>query len=141
LLESSIGYTNRKYPTLIFRGSGEKEVAIGYLDSEGVIYKLRWDQGIPVGRVSEDHHLFRNTRFDEREVGKFSPTGKVTSSGLLEGGDIGWVEEDGTVVCAGLIFGEEEVGRVEGNNRIAGGAALLLIFLVDEVEETNRANR
>jgi hypothetical protein len=33
------------------------------------------------------------------------------------------------------------VGRVEGPAHIAAGAALLLLFLVDEQEETNRLNR
>lgn len=94
-----------------------------------------------VGRVSPDQHIFRDTRYDERELGSFTDSGLVHSHGLFEGGELGWVEKDGVVIQAGLIFGEEEIGRVEGNALNAAGAALLLLFFADEQEETNRANR
>jgi hypothetical protein len=127
--------------TTIYRKSIDGERAIGYVDAAGIIYKLRWDEGIRVGRVTPDRRVFRDTRYDERELGLFTEDGVVHSHGLFEGGEIGWIDPDGTVVQAGLIFGEEEVGRVEGNAQAAAGAALLLLFLVDEQEETNRANR
>ena len=127
--------------TTIYRKSSAGEHAVGYIDETGIIYKLRWDQGIRVGRVSANRRIFRDTRYDERELGSFTEDGLVHSHGLFEGGELGWVEPDGVVIQAGLIFGEEEVGRVEGNAQAAAGAALLLLFLPDEQEETNLANR
>ncbi len=38
-------------------------------------------------------------------------------------------------------LGEVEVGRIAGDAKVAAGAALLLLFLVDEQEESNRTNR
>lgn len=127
--------------SLIFRKTETGESLIGYVDADGTIYRLRWDQGIEAGRVSAEGVIFRKTRYDERELGSVNTHGVVHSLGLLEGGELGWVDPDGTVVQAGLIFGEEEVGRVEGDAKDAAGAALLLIFLVDEQEENLRANR
>ena len=126
---------------MIYRKSGESERAVGFIDPEGVIYKLRWDEGIRVGHKTEDRRVLRDTRYNERELGTYTAEGIVHSHGLFEGGELGWVEADGSVVQAGLIFGEEEVGRVEGTDRAAAGAALLLLFLPEEQEETNRANR
>jgi hypothetical protein len=126
--------------TRIFRKHGDSEVEVGFVVTDGGIYKVRWGEGVRVGRI-EENRVFRSTRFDERELGTFSLDGTIHSHGLFEGGAIGWVEADGTVTQAGLIFGEEEVGRVEGEVREAAGAALLLLFLVDEQEETRRANR
>ena len=51
------------------------------------------------------------------------PAGQIRSHGLFEGGELGWVEADGVVVQAGLILGEEEVGRVEGPDQGAAAAA------------------
>ena len=126
---------------MIYRKSDDTERAVGFIDAEGIIYKLRWDEGIRVGHNTEDRRVLRDTRYDERELGSYTAEGIVHSHGLFEGGELGWVEADGTVVQAGLIFGEEEVGRVEGDARAAAGAALLLLFLPEEQEETNRANR
>jgi hypothetical protein len=127
--------------TSIFRKGSDGERAIGYIDQAGIIYKLRWDEGIRVGRVSSDRRIFRNTRYDERELGYYTEDGVIHSHGLFEGGELGWVDADGVVVQAGMIFGEEEIGRVEGPAQTAAGAALLLLFFVDEQEETNRSNR
>lgn len=138
---SSNDYANNTARTTIYRKSGDTERAIGFVDAEGIIYMLRWDEGIRVGRKTEDRRILRDTRYDERELGSYTAEGIVHSHGLFEGGELGWVELDGSVVQAGLIFGEEEVGRVEGNDRGAAGAALLLLFLPDEQEETNLANR
>lgn len=139
--EISTGYTKDIERTLIYRNTGNSEIALGYVDTAGVIFRLRWDQSLAVGRVTGDRKVLRYTRYDERELGLFTERGSVFSLGLLEGGALGWVEDDGVVIRAGLIFGEEEVGRVEGNDKVAAGAALLLLFLVDEFEETNRSNR
>jgi hypothetical protein len=130
-------YTNT---THIYRKSGEAETEVGFVAADGTIYRLRWGEGVRVGRVNSNS-VFRTTRFDERELGSFSPAGTVHSHGLFEGGAIGWVAADGTVTQAGLIFGEEEVGRVAGEAKLAAGAALLLLFLVDEQEEIRRTNR
>ena len=127
--------------TAIFRKAGDAEEAIGYLEPSGVIYRLRWESGVRVGRVSDDRRIFRDMRYDERELGSFTDDGRVHSHGLFEGGELGWTEPDGAVMQAGLIFGEEEVGRVEGPQRVAAGAALLLLFLPDEQEDAKRASR
>jgi len=71
-------------------------------------------------------------------LGYFTPDGQVHSHGLFEGGAIGWVDPDGVVVQAGLILGEEEVGRGEGPQWLAAGAALLLLFLPDDAETDRR---
>lgn len=134
-------YTNKTSKTNIYRKIGEQEELIGFVGEDAIIYKVRWDNVIRVGRVSTDHRIFRDTRYDERELGSFTDIGIVHSHGLFEGGELGWVEKDGVVIQAGLIFGEEEIGRVEGNAQNAAGAALLLLFFADEQEETNRANR
>ena len=130
--------TEPVFTTTLYLGTDGKETLVGYLDDAGVIYRHRWGSGVPIGRVTPEHRILRNTRHDERELGSFTPAGKIHSHGLFEGGAIGWVEADGVVVQAGLIFGEEEIGRAEGADPIAGGAALLLLFLVDEQEQTRR---
>jgi hypothetical protein len=127
--------------TIIYRKSASDERAIGFIDEAGIVHKLRWDEGVRVGRVTPDGRVFRDTRYDERELGSFTEDGLIHSHGLFEGGELGWVEPDGAVIQAGLIFGEEEIGRVEGDAQAAAGAALLLLFMPDELEETNRANR
>ena len=114
------------------------EIAIGYIGSDGVIYKLRWGEGKPIGRVDGDGRVFRQMTHDERELGYFTSQGKVYSNGLFEGGAIGWVDPDGVVVQAGLILGEEEVGASDGPQLYAAGAALLLLFLPDDAEENRR---
>jgi hypothetical protein len=125
--------------TMIHKRTGDGgEVAIGYLGADQVIYKLRWGEGRPVGRIDAHNRIFRRTAHDERELGYFTTDGMVYSHGLFEGGAIGWVDADGVVVQAGLILGEEEVGRCAGLHLYAAGAALLLLFLPDDAEE-NRA--
>lgn len=114
------------------------EFALGYLGADGVIYKLRWGEGQPVGRVDAGNRVFRRTAHDERELGYFAADGIVYSHGLFEGGVLGWVDPDGVVVQAGLILGEEEVGRCAGPRLHAAGAALLLLFLPDDREENRR---
>lgn len=112
-----------------------EERLLGYVE-EGVIFAGH-PPGRAVGRAAEGR-LFRATAHDERELGKFTAAGRIRSHGLFEGGDLGWVDPDGVVVQAGLIFGEEEVGRVEGPQPGAAAAALLLIFLPDEAEAGRR---
>jgi hypothetical protein len=113
-------------------------VAVGYIGSDRIIYKLRWGEGTPVGRIHPDGRVFRRTAHDERELGYFTPQGRVYSNGLFEGGMIGWVDLDGVVVQGGLILGEEEVGSSDGPWPQAAGAALLLLFLPDDAEESRR---
>lgn len=114
------------------------EIELGYLGADGVIYKLRWSEGRPVGRVDAQRRVFRRTLHDERELGYWGVDGSVYSHGLFEGGAIGWVDPDGVVIQAGLILGEEEVGSCAGPQLYAAGAALLLLFLPADAEESRR---
>ena len=124
--------------TDIFQTGAFSEELLGFVASDGIIHRLRWEMSQPVGRVDAAGRVFRNTRHDEREIGSFTPAGRVRSHGLFEGGDLGWVDRDGIVVQAGLILGEEEVGRVAGPAPAAAAAALLLIFLPDAAEAERR---
>lgn len=126
--------------TVIYRKRGEEEELLGYIDGNGVIYKVRWGEGRAVGRVAAGR-LWRKTAHDERELGLYMPDGVVRSHGLFEGGDLGWIDPDGVVVQAGLILGEEEVGRIQGPAQVAGAAALLLLFLPDEMEANKNVMR
>lgn len=127
--------------TEIFKQTAYGEERLGYIDADCVIYKLRWEEGRPVGRVTEGGHIFRNTQHDERELGHVTDDGEIYSHGLFEGGSLGWLDPDGTVIQGGLIFGEEEVGRVEGPHANAAAAALLLLFLPDDAEANRRLAR
>lgn len=127
--------------TTISRRRESGDELVGFLTQDGRIYRLRWNEGIVLGRVDTQQRVFRHMQHDDREVGAFTESGLVHSHGLFEGGALGWVEQDGTVVQAGLIFGEEEIGKVSGPNMPAAGAALLLIFLPDEQEQQRQMNR
>ena len=132
--------------TLIFRTvkldeDRTDEETVGFIDEAGVIQRLRWGEGVPIGRIGDDARIFRTTLHGEREVGQGLPTGAIQSAGLFEGGIVGWMDPDGVVIQAGLIMGEEEVGRVEGANALAAAAALLLLFLPDQAEAERRAER
>lgn len=133
--------TQANIQTTIFRVSDYDEEQVGYLGADQIIYKLRWGEGFPVGRVDEQGHVFRKTAHDERELGRFTAAGQVYSHGLFEGGALGWVDPDGVVVQGGLILGEEEVGRVDGPHPAAAAAALLLLFLPDAAEANKRMMR
>lgn len=127
--------------TAIFKKTAYGEERIGYIGTDLVIYKLRWDEGMPIGRVSADGAIFRNTQHDERELGRVTADGEVFSHGLFEGGSLGWLDPDGVVIQGGLILGEEEVGRVEGPQAEAAAGALLLLFLPDDAEADRRMAR
>ena len=114
------------------------EILLGYIGADQVIYKIRWQEGVPIGRVDSEGRVYRNTAHDERELGTFTTDGIVRSHGLFEGGELGWLEPDGAVLQAGLILSEEEVGRVEGPHTQAAAAALLLLFLPDDLEMSKR---
>jgi len=115
--------------------SDGNEIALGYIGPDLGIYRLHWGEGRLAGRVDATGRVFRKTAHDERELGLFTPDRRVRSHGLFEGGELGWVDLDGVVVQAGYILGEEEVGRVDGPQALAAGAALLLLFLPDDAEE------
>ncbi len=128
--------------TEIYKLTQFGEDRIGYVGADGTIYKLRWDEGHPIGHVEERGqytHIFRNTLHDERELGTVDAHGTVYSHGLFEGGNLGWVESDGVVMQGGMILGEEEVGRVQGPQPAAAAAALLLLFLPDDAEANHRS--
>lgn len=130
--------------TLILRYIGlEDEEPIGYVE-DSVIYRLRWEEGIPVGRAersSQGVHILRPIQYGERELGWVDTHGRIFSHGVLEGGPLGWVDATGQVVRSGLILGEEEIGRVKGPEIHAAAGALLLIFLPDEEERERRTRR
>ena len=127
--------------TAIFKQSTYGEEELGYIDDDDIIYKLRWGEGQPVGRVDDDGHIFRKTQFDERELGQVTADGEVYSHGLFEGGALGWLDPDGVVVQGGLIFSEEEVGRVAGPRQAVAAGALLLLFLPDDAEANRQMAR
>ncbi len=129
--------------TTIYRFRATGEDAVGYVLSKG-IYRLRWQEGTAIGRCEFDDvggRIFRTTRFGEKELGGITLKGIIHSHGLFEGGNLGWLEPDGTVLKGGYIFAEEEVGRVEGPQEQAAAAALMLIFLPEEEEEDREAKR
>ena len=133
--------TNERTEIYRKRASGEEK--IGFIDAAGIISRLRWNEGVPIGRVEMRegiHHIWRTTRYDEKEVGTATADGLIRSHGLFEGGELGWLEADGVVIQGGLILEEDEVGRVVGPQSQAAAAALLLIFLSEE-EEANREMR
>ncbi|MBX3052204.1 MAG: hypothetical protein KF753_12050 [Caldilineaceae bacterium] len=130
--------------TEIYRRRNSGDEKVGFIDSAGVIQRLRWDEGIPIGRVELRnglHYIWRKTRHDEKEVGTATADGAIRSHGLFEGGELGWLEPDGVVMQGGLILAEEEVGRVEGPQSAAAAAALLLIFLPEEEEAGREMKR
>lgn len=126
--------------TNIYRTGESSEHLIGYLEAD-TIYRLRWGEGVPIGRVDAEQRIFHATAHDEREVGAVSADRRVSSRGLLEGGYLGWIEADGIVVRGGYIIEEEDVGRVDGPEPLPAGAALLLIFLPEEEEQERRERR
>ncbi|MDE0142660.1 MAG: hypothetical protein OXI80_03895 [Caldilineaceae bacterium] len=131
--------TSESQRTTIYRSRSSGEDAVGYVCAEE-IFRVRWGTGVSVGRYERDSdgwRVFRKTRFDEKELGRVTTDGVIHSHGLFEGGSLGWLESDGTVVRGGLIFAEEEVGRVDGPESLTAAAALLLIFVPDE-DEANR---
>lgn len=133
--------TSESQRTTIFRYRSSGEDEVGYVCGEE-IFRVRWGTGVSVGRYERERdgwRVYRKTRFDEKELGRVTTDGVIHSHGLFEGGSLGWLESDGTVVRGGLIFAEEEVGRVDGPQSLTAAAALLLIFVPDE-DEANREN-
>ncbi len=129
--------------TTIYRFRSNGEDAVGYV-SGGEIFRLRWDEGVRIGRCHREEgswRVFRDTRFDEKELGSITTAGEVRSLGLFEGGSLGWLEGDGTVIRGGLIFAEEEIGRVDGPHPEPAAAALLLLFVPEEDEAGREMNR
>ena len=126
--------------TDIYKKTAYGEDHIGYLAGDGTINRLRWGEGLPVGRVDGERRIFRTTQHGERELGQVNPDGSIRSHGLFEGGELGWVETDGAVFQGGYVLPEEEVGRVTGPHPEPAAAALLLLFLPDQAEE-NKRNR
>lgn len=127
--------------TKIIKVNDDRDEQLGYISADRVIYKVRWGEGLPIGRIDQAGRVFRNTAHDERELGYFTTDGRIYSHGLFEGGALGWVDPDGVVMQGGLILGEEEVGRVEGPQPAAAAAALLLLFLPDDAEANKRMMR
>jgi len=130
--------------TYIYRTRSHSDEKIGFIDEAGIIHRLRWETGHPIGRVETLNgltHIWRTTRFDEKAVGTVSGDGLIRSHGLFEGGELGWLEPGGVVIQGGLILAEEEAGRVEGPRPEAAAGALLLIFLPEEEEASREMKR
>jgi hypothetical protein len=130
--------------TDIYKLVDEDARLVGFIGGDGVIYRARWDSGYPVGRVEEQDNLiriFRSTRHGEKEVGWVDEFGVIYSHGLFEGGRLGWMDTDDYVVQAGMILGDEEVGRVDGPHRRAAAGALLLIFIPEDAEKSREMQR
>lgn len=129
--------------TTIYRTRSSGEDAVGYVCGEE-IFRLRWGTGVSIGRGQRDDagwRIFRMTRFDEKELGRITAEGVINSHGLFEGGSLGWLEPDGTVIRGGFILTEEEVGRVDGPQMSLAAAALLLIFVPEEDEASREMER
>lgn len=126
--------------TTIYKQTTYGERLIGVLGQDGTLLKIGGRDETAVGRVA-NNRILRKTTYDEQELGYFTAEGQIHSHGLFEGGPIGWVDSDGVVIQAGLILGEEEVGRVEGEAQYAAAAALLLLFLPDEAASEKEFNR
>ena len=140
-MESSLSAVSERTTIFRFRSSGED--AVGYVSGDE-IFRLRWGKGLRIGRCEREEggwRIFRATRFDEKELGGITAAGVIYSHGLFEGGSLGWLEPDGTVIRSGLIFAEEEVGRVEGPQLQAAAAALLLIFVPEDDEASKEMKR
>ena len=129
--------------TVIYRIRSSGEDAVGYVCGEE-IFRSRWGTGVSIGRGQRDDagwRIFRKTRFDEKELGRITAEGVISSHGLFEGGSLGWLEPDGTVIRGGFILTEEEVGRVDGPQMSLAAAALLLIFVPEEDEASREMKR
>lgn len=124
--------------TQILRRTDTFEELLGFLADDSTITRRRFGTLRGVGRVDEKMRVFRTTSHGEQEVGQVQPSGAIYSSGLFEGGPIGWMDPDGVVIRGGLILGEEEVGRVEGPRALAAAGALLLVLLPIEEEGERR---
>lgn len=130
--------------TEIYKLTRFGEDRVGYIGSDDRIYKVRWESGVPIGRIQPEENgvrIFRDTQYDEKELGIAHNDGTVRSHGLFEGGELGWVDPDGVVIQGGLILGEEEVGRVEGPRMAAAAGALLLLFLPEDAEANREMTR
>lgn len=126
--------------TDIFKFTAQAEIRVGYVQDQGIFsYDGASDE--QVGCFDEEGRIFRTTRFGKQELGYVTPAGEVHSHGLFEGGALGWLEEDGIVIQAGLILGEEEVGRVHGPQPDVAAAALLLYFLPKDAEMDRETDR
>lgn len=126
--------------TLIYKLIEDDLLPVGNINEQGEIARGALGGGEIVGRVA-DGVIFRRTAHDERELGRVDAQGRIHSHGLFEGGAIGWVDAESYVVRAGLIFGEEEVGQIEGPMQFEGGAALLLLFLPEDEESAREQQR
>lgn len=149
--------TRSKSNVMIYKQTQYGERLIGSVEGMD-IYAIEGRSKQLCGSVDEGGRIVRKSTYGEQELGHFTPNGEIFSNGLFQGGSLGWLDEDGTVVQAGLILGEEEVGRVERDLQepseeapqkdqpykdqlYAAAAALLLHFLPIDAEEEKRLAR
>lgn len=127
--------------TNIYKFTSYGEQQIGYVTPDKQIWQVGRQDEPAIGRFDDAGRLFRATIHDERELGTVNEDGMIYSHGLFEGGALGWLEADGVVMQGGMIFDDDEVGRVDGPDARAAAAALLLIFLPEDAEADRRMNR
>ena len=107
------------------------------------ILSLAMGKGLTIAAYQREEggwHTFAQRAFDERSWEGLRRR-RNSQPWTFEGGSLGWLEEDGTVIRSGLIFAEEEVGRVEGPYLQAAAAALLLIFVPEDDEASREMKR
>ncbi len=133
---------NSAITTDIYKFTQNGEQQIGHVTPDGQIYSSSAGQdATAIGRFDALGRIYRVMQHDERELGVVDSEGVVHSHGLFEGGMLGWLEADDVVMRGGLIFDEDDVGRVDGPDARVAAAALLLIFLPEEAEENRRMSR
>lgn len=126
--------------TEIYKKTEFGEYLVGIIADDAICTIMGRSRRV-VGTVGPENTIYRKTAHSEQELGRCTATGEIFSNGLFEGGAMGWLDDDGVVVQGGLIFSEEEVGRVSGPAKEAGAAALLLLLLPADAEEERKSKR
>ena len=122
----------------VYADNGSQQTAVGYVTSDGEVYREYEGAGDPpirVGWVTADGEVHRDIGRDERIVGY------VLETGVLYGGTGAFQTRAGWISRGGEVYRDPEtsapcVGAVEGARylgvKLAGGAALLLLLRAPE---------
>ncbi|HEV2457246.1 MAG TPA: hypothetical protein VGS80_02700 [Ktedonobacterales bacterium] len=118
----------------VYADNGSQQTAVGYVTSEGEVYREYEGAADPptrVGWVTPNGEVHRAIGDDERIVGY------VLETGVLYGGSGPFQTRAGWISRGGEVFGHADtsaprVGAVEGTRYlgtiVAGGAAVLLLL-------------